>query len=142
VLVFTALVATVPSAAPADSCWWCFTVNDDYHEHSWTEGPYSAPYGWVSFFDFEECYISGLGYCRPCDRIHGSCSQLTSEDDVIGAIKAFDAASVRRLLESSAGSLTVNYERRALQLFGCSGEVILHVPLSDDLLLSLAEQEQ
>ena len=83
-----------------------------------------------------------------CETKHGPCALAkaggsTFETDlelVRSSIDSGDPAAVSRLLLRFAGRVVVNVERSAVQVLGCTGGVVAHLPISNTLVASLAVQ--
>lgn len=84
--------------------------------------------------------------CKPgtCDTKHGPCQEVSSanDDKARAAIDGGDAGAVSRLLRESSGRVVVNAERAAVQVLGCDGEMLSHLPVSQALLAVLLDDRE
>ncbi len=133
-LTFGALAAWTLACSPrrveAQSCWDCLSCF--LGQHRLDEGEVDA--GYYSYHS--ECWSPSScdGYHPPCT-IGGAptSARLQQLADLLGRA---DAEWVVEVMETYRDFAKLNLRRRALQIMGCTGEIIAHIPLPSNLALT------
>lgn len=130
----TRLVLSAPITS-ADACLYCSSCTSEAG-HKATGAPAQGN-AWGIMH--QHCSVVGtcqgghFHYPTTCDGFSFSPSELTEMwYAVLDGEQDFDAIFGRY-----DGRLHVNAERKALQVLGCSGTVVAHIPLTDDQLTLL-----
>lgn len=143
------LMAPVRSAGQGATCALCSAQSVEVP-------PYSAP--WVITFGGccsessgqWTCVMQGIGEC-PMTWYYNStnvCEEATEcvppLPEILHAfekgVRAKDQQAVRRLLTAYPVNLALNHERRTLQVLGCQREVLVNLPVDDQMFAHALDQ--
>ena len=107
------------------TCYWC--EEDGHCDNPHYDSGMMSP----------TTYQSGINYCNSLEE----CGDV----DLIAAALSYyrngDLAALWKSVRDSKGTVFINTERGALQATGCKGSVVLHVPLSAEVLALAAEAD-
>lgn len=151
-LALSAAAALLASAFGADraeaqvvtnDCFYCVPCN--YQGQGYGSGhrvlPFRVPQG-SQGLTVPEPYECGAGPCsNPQDELHEFCIRGSSSafnlNSLTDAVNAGDMAQVAVLVEQGGDAVEVNTARSALQVVGCSGAIVAHLPLTQVQLAQL-----
>ncbi len=107
-----------------------------YHD-AWEGGPGSWDRAGGAHLSEPYCWSGS------CQTKHGPCDlegELTTAalDALTASIAAQDIDGIGEFLDAHARQVAVNAARSAMQLKGCTGGVIAHLPMSGDLISAVA----
>jgi hypothetical protein len=129
-------------ALETDNCVSCLSVvgeqscPPDYH-YAWDgeNDPWTRNGG---------AHLDGLCRSGTCDTTHGPLCDFEGEgfgDDLATLASSSSAARIADLTGSYPGRILLNRQRSAVQLTGCDGLVIRHIPVSRDVLAAPTASE-
>ena len=81
---------------------------------------------------FNSCHINWQAY--DCYESHYPCAsalQMPEVEAVLAAAVSGDGGALREAMASAPDAVRLNQDRGALQVLGCGGDVIAHVPLGE-----------
>jgi hypothetical protein len=141
-------IAVAGEYSPEDCNLFCIqdpVCHPSYHNAWWVADPDSITSSWGSGRHVQNqtpCYFES------CEDEHPSCEGGGEDllaigfDSLKSSIVNADPATVRAFIaEAGPKAIEVNVDRSAIQILGCKGSVIAHIPISSDRVESLIDEQ-
>lgn len=137
-------ILAVPQNSAAQECDFCWYSNN---QHRFTGQVctgiggcknclYNPPRGDVPHNGCHAAWVGGYCWTHAllCD--WGGMANLPEDEEVLTVVANRDVDGATELIRS--GGVHLSLERRALQVLGCTGAVLSHIPIGDDFYTDLS----